>query len=104
MLLTPATRQIKKVQIYQCLKTANNIARFWRDVDTIRKGNQWTAKLPLMNVDDYLFSYANIHYQNDSVISSDFESVIPSKLGNAVATDKDQMNYPVVPSGRCRSR
>jgi len=95
LLLTPANpEQIKKVQIYQCLKTANNIARFWRDVDTIRKGNQWTAKLPLMNVDDYLFSYANIHYQNDSVISSDFESVIPSKLGNAVATDKRSDELP----------
>ena len=32
LLLTPANpEQIKKVQIYQCLKTANNIARFWRD-------------------------------------------------------------------------
>ena len=38
-------------------------------------------------MNDYLF-YSNIHYQNDSVISSDFESVIPSKLGNVVATDK----------------
>ena len=47
-----------------------------------------------MNVDDYLFSYANIHYQNDSVISSDFESVIPSKLGNAVATDKRSNELP----------
>ena len=63
-------------------------------MDTIRKGNQWTAKLPLMNVNDYLFSYANIHYQNDSVISSDFESVIPSKLGNAVATDKRSDELP----------
>jgi dienelactone hydrolase len=87
--LTPASpAEIKELQVYQCLKTSNNIARFWRDVDSVRQGNTWVAKLPVMNVDDYLFSYANIHYKNDCVLSSDFEAVIPSKLGKAVATDK----------------
>ena len=87
--LTPSSPQeIKELQVYQCLKTSNNIARFWRDVDSVRQGNTWVAKLPVMNVDDYVFSYANIRYKNDCVISSDFEAVIPSKLGKAVATDK----------------
>ena len=87
--LTPANQaEIKELQVYQCLKTSNNIARFWRDVDSVRQGNTWVAKLPVMNVDDYVFSYANIRYQNDCVLSSDFEAVIPSKLGKAVATDK----------------
>jgi hypothetical protein len=54
----------------------------------VRQGNTWVAKLPVMNVNDYVFSYANIRYQNDCVLSSDFEAVIPSKLGKAVATDK----------------
>lgn len=87
--LTPANpAEIKELQVYQCLKTSNNIARFWRDVDSVRQGNTWVAKLPVMNVNDYVFSYANIRYQNDCVLSSDFEAVIPSKLGKAVATDK----------------
>jgi hypothetical protein len=87
--LTPASpAEIKELQVYQCLKTSNNIARFWRDVDSVRQGNTWVAKLPVMNVNDYVFSYANIRYQNDCVLSSDFEAVIPSKLGKAVATDK----------------
>jgi hypothetical protein len=87
--LTPANQsEIKELQVYQCLKTSNNIARFWRDVDSVRQGNTWVAKLPVMNVNDYVFSYANIHYKNDCVLSSDFEAVIPSKLGKAVATDK----------------
>ena len=87
--LTPANQsEIKELQVYQCLKTSNNIARFWRDVDSVRQGNTWVAKLPVMNVNDYVFSYANIRYQNDCVLSSDFEAVIPSKLGKAVATDK----------------
>ena len=87
--LTPANQaEIKELQVYQCLKTSNNIARFWRDVDSVRQGNTWVAKLPLMNVNDHLFSYANIRYQNDCVLSTDFEAVIPSNLGKAVATDK----------------
>ena len=87
--LTPASpERIKEVQIYQCLKTANNIARVWSDVKSVRKGNTWVAKLPVFGVDDYLFSYANIRYDNDSVVSSDFEAVIPSSLGKAVATGK----------------
>ena len=87
--LNPSTpSEIKELQVYQCLKTANNIARFWRDVDSERQGNTWVAKLPVMNVDDYVFSYANIRYKNNCVLSSDFEAVIPSKLGRAVATDQ----------------
>ncbi|MFT7487654.1 MAG: dienelactone hydrolase, partial [Candidatus Promineifilaceae bacterium] len=87
-LLTPADpERIKELHVYQCLKAANNIERYWRDVKAERKGDTWIAKLPVMNVDDYVFSYANIRYDNDSVVSSDFEAVIPSELGNAVATD-----------------
>ncbi len=47
-----------------------------------------------MNVDDYVFSYANIRYENDCVVSSDFEAVIPSELGNAVATDTRSDELP----------
>ncbi len=80
--------RIKELQIYQCLKTSNNIARAWRDVKAVRNGTTWIAKLPVINVDDYVFSYANIRYDNNCVVSSDFEAVIPSRIGNAVATDK----------------
>ncbi|MDG1139622.1 MAG: prolyl oligopeptidase family serine peptidase [Opitutales bacterium] len=87
--LTPANpAEIKKLQVYQCLKTSNNIARYWRDVDSVRQGNTWVAKIPVMNVDEYVFSYANIRYRNNIVLSSGFEAVIPSRLGKAVATDK----------------
>ena len=89
MCLTPASQgRIKKIEVYQCLKAANNIARHWRDVEAIRVGHTWIAKLPVLNVDDYVFTYANIHYDNNCVISSDFEAVIPSTLGAARATDQ----------------
>lgn len=83
-----AAEQVGEVQIHQCQKTPNNIARSWRDVETVRSGNTWSAKLPVMNVDDYVFGYATIRYANNIVISSDFSAAIPSKLGKAVATDK----------------
>ena len=93
--LTPASpERIKELQVYQCLKTANNIERYWRDVKSVRKGDSWIAKLPVMNVDDFVFSYANIRYENDCVVSSDFEAVVPSALGNAVATDTRSDTLP----------
>lgn len=133
--LTPASPdRITELQVYQCLKTANNIERHWRDVESVRRDGKifrptgdgpqerrpgnlpghakaermgttpeptrgsstWVAKLPVINVDDYVFSYANIRYENDCVVSSDFEAVIPSTLGNAVATDKKS---DVMPEG-----
>lgn len=87
--VTPASLdQITEVQIYECQKTSANFARSWRDVPTVRDGDSWVAKLPVLNVDDHVFAYANIRYANNIIISSDFAAAIPSKLGKAVATDK----------------
>lgn len=87
--VTPAaTDRITEVQIFEAQKEPNNIARSWRDAPVVREGNTWIAKLPVLNVDDYVFSYANIRYANNIVISSDFNAAIPAKLGHAVATDK----------------
>lgn len=93
--LAPASAErIKALDVYQCLKTANNIERYWRDVQSVREGDTWITKLPVMHVDDYLFSYANIRYENDSVVSSDFKAVIPSQLGQAKATDRREDALP----------
>lgn len=93
--LTPASpERIKELQVYKCLKTANNIERNWRDVKSVRKGNTWIAKLPVVDINDYVFSYANIRYTNDCVVSSDFEAAIPAKLGRAVATEKKSNLLP----------
>jgi hypothetical protein len=39
-------------------------------------------------VDDYVFGYANVIYDNTVVRSTGFNAVVPSTLGAAVATDK----------------
>lgn len=79
--ITPAAiERIAEVQVYQAQKTPNNTARDWRDVEAVREGNTWIAKLPVLDADDYVFSYANIRYTNNVVVSSDLNAAIPSKL------------------------
>jgi len=87
--ITPASPgRITELKAYYALKNPVSFGRAWRDAEAVRDGNTWVAKLPVLNVDDYVFGFANIRYNNNCVVSSDFEAVIPSKLGNAVATDK----------------
>ena len=38
-------------------------ARFWRSADAIREKSTWTAKLPILSLDQPLFAFANIHYR-----------------------------------------
>jgi hypothetical protein len=73
--------RVTEVRIYEAQKTPNNIMRSWHDVQVVREGDTWVAKLPVLNVDDYVFSYGNMRYANNIVISSDFNAAIPSKLG-----------------------
>jgi hypothetical protein len=42
----------------------------------------------VLNTTDYVFSYANVTYDNTVVRSTGFNAAVPSKLGAAVATDK----------------
>ena len=88
LVITPASPdKIKELKIYYALKNPVSFGRAWRDTKAVGKDGTWTAKMPVLNVDDYLFAYANIRYDNNAVVSSDFEAVIPSMLGKAVATD-----------------
>ena len=81
--------KIESLEVYACLKEPNNYARLWLDAKAERKGDTWVAKIPVKNVDDYVFAFANLRYPGDIVISSDFTAAIPSKLGKAVATRVD---------------
>jgi hypothetical protein len=87
--VTPAAPgRIAELQIYYAQKTPVSFARSWRDADTVRHADTWVARMPVLNVDDYVFGFANVRYDNNIVLSSDFNAAIPSKLGKAVATDK----------------
>ncbi len=87
--VTPShSDRVQKVEIYYSLKNPVWISRAWRDAESVRKGDTWVSKLPVLNVDDYVFAYANVSYDTTVVVSTDFRAAIPSKLGNARATDK----------------
>ncbi len=88
LVLTPQSLgNLETVEGYYALKDPVSFSRFWRDAKLERQGDIWVAKLPVANVDDYVFAFANLRYKGDIVISSDFTAAIPSKLGQAVATD-----------------
>lgn len=86
--------KLKELQMYYAQKEPANFARAWRDARATREGNTWVAKLPVLNVNEYVFGYANARYDNDVVVSSDFKAAIPLKLGKAVATDTPETRRP----------
>lgn len=89
LVITPASPDtVHKVEMFYALKNPCSYARAWRDTPGVRQGQQWIAKMPVLNVDDYVFGYANITYDTTIVRSTDFNAAIPAKLGKAVATDK----------------
>ncbi len=79
---------VRKVELFYALKNPCSFARSWRDAPATRHGIHWTGSLPVLNVEDYLFAYANVTYSTTIVRSTDFLAVIPSRLGTARATDK----------------
>lgn len=89
LVVTPSQpERVKKVEIYYSLKNPVWISRAWRDTESVKKGSAWISALPVLNVDDYVFAYANVIYDTTVVVSTDFMAAIPSKLGQAKATDK----------------
>jgi len=88
LVVTPASpERVRKVEFYYALKNPCNFARFWRDTAAPESRGVWVAKMPVLNVEDYVFGYANITYDNTVVVSTDFNAAIPAKLGPAKATD-----------------
>ena len=87
VVMPAAADRVKKVEIFYALKNPCSFNRSWRDAAAVRQGDRWVGSLPVLNVDDYVFGYANVTYDNTIVLSTDFNAAIPSKLGNAKATD-----------------
>lgn len=89
LVVTPASpERVKSVQIYYAVKSPCSFSRSWRDAETLRKGDAWTGRMPVMNVADYVFGYANVTYDTTVVVSTDFNAAVPAKLGSARATDQ----------------
>lgn len=47
----------------------NTINRFWHHAQTTKKGNSWTAKLPVLCNDKPIWAYANVVYSLDDIVT-----------------------------------
>lgn len=59
-----SSTEIERVHILYSVD-ADPQARFWRTAAAKRTGETWTAKLPIMSVEQPLFAFANVHYRLD---------------------------------------
>lgn len=60
--LTPDTAlPVKRVDIYYAIDP-HELTRFWRDAQATQHGKIWSAKCPLMSLEQPLFAYANVFY------------------------------------------
>lgn len=82
-----APDRVRRVEIFYALKNPCSFNRSWRDAAAVRQGSRWVGSLPVLEVADYLFAYANVTYDNTVVLSTDFKAAIPARLGAAKATD-----------------
>lgn len=101
--VTPDSSQpVAEVHIYYSVDPDPR-ARFWRSADAKKSGATWTAKLPILAVDQPLFAFANVGYPlkkgqsepfarptEQYAISSMMHTVTPDdfKRAKVTATDK----------------
>ncbi len=90
--VTPDPSQaVAEVHIYYSIDPDPR-ARFWRSAAPKRDGETWTAKLPIMSVDQPLFAFANLTYplkksESEPNARPTERFVISSLLHTAVAKD-----------------
>lgn len=95
------SQEVAEVQIFYSVDPDPR-ARFWRSAEVMKSDDTWTAKLPIMSVDQPLFAFANVVYklkQSDSepharpterfALSSMLHTVTPKDVAanGASATD-----------------
>lgn len=100
--VTPDTSQTaQEVHVYYSVEPDPR-ARFWRSAEANELGGTWTAKLPLLTVDQPLFAFANVVYglkQSESepyarpaeqfAISSLLHTALPLELQRAAVQATD---------------
>ena len=72
---------VTSVEIYYAMEEPFNRDRTWFYATVVRTGDTWTATLPVVDVNEYLFAYANITYNSTIVISSNLEAEVPAWIG-----------------------
>jgi len=101
--VTPDSSQpVAEVHVYYSVDPDPR-ARFWRSAEAKKTGATWTAKLPILNVEQPLFAFANVVYElkkaepvpfaqptEHFAISSMLHTVPPSELKHAEVKATDE--------------
>ncbi|HZL87325.1 MAG TPA: prolyl oligopeptidase family serine peptidase, partial [Pirellulaceae bacterium] len=79
---------IERVGLFYAVENTYPLSRFWRTARDTRSGDVWSAELPVMDVQQPLYAFANVVYQSGICLSSMMSTVKPADLGAARATDQ----------------
>jgi len=82
---------VKRVEVFYAVENCDPKNRYWRPAAARKKGDAWAATLPILDVRQRLFAFAQVHYEAGMCLAGNFEAVIPADLGNARATDKPSL-------------
>lgn len=92
LLVTPdSSLPVAEVHIYYSVDPDPR-ARFWRSAEAKKSGDTWTAKLPILAVDQPLFAFANVNYplkksESEPYARSTEKFAISSMLHTATPAD-----------------
>ena len=86
-----SSQDVAEIHIYYSIDPDPR-ARFWRSVDAVKSGATWTAKLPILSVDQPLFAFANAAYPLKKSESEPYsppteQYILSSLLHTAVSAD-----------------
>jgi len=98
-----ASKSIERVDAFYSVDP-HPVARFWRSAAVVRRGDAWSARLPILSTDQPLFAFANVVYRLDPAgpsaprdrptetfaLSSRLHTITPDELGQAGATATDE--------------
>jgi len=85
------SQKIKKVEVLYGIESDDPRNRHWRSAPAKKKGETWVAPLPVMHARKRLFAFAQAYYERGMCLASNFEAVVPAKLGKAKATDEPSL-------------
>ncbi len=85
------SRDVKKVELFYAIENRNPKNRFWRSVEGEAKNKTWKGSLPILDVNEPVFAFANVLYTSGICLSSPLVTKTPAKLGRAIATDSTSL-------------
>lgn len=107
LVMPDSSQAVAEVHIYYSVDPDPQ-ARFWRSAEAKRSGDIWTAKLPILDVDQPLFAFANVVYpikQSESephgrptdrfAISSMVHTATPADLKQAEVRATDETDVVI---------